>query len=92
MSRKYAPLKVPQWLTKPSASWTEHGGIQRAVAVLKTEAKLLRKEGFALQPNALMVVARALSESINRGHGKAEAESLRWAERDADASLPAQER
>lgn len=92
MSRKYAPLKVPQWLTKPSTGWMERGGIQRAVAVLKTEAKLLRKEGFALQPNALMAVARALSESINRSHGKAEAESLRWAERDADASLPAQER
>jgi hypothetical protein len=76
-------FKIPTWLTKPSDSWTEVCGVRRAVAALRTEAKLLRKEGFDLQPKALMRVAAALSASIRKGEPVSEAETLNWTERAA---------
>lgn len=85
-----AQPKPPLWLTKPVQNRLENYGMRRAIAVLRHEAKILRKEGFALQPAALMRVARALSASIKHADPSSEAESLGWAERTA-AAWPEQE-
>lgn len=74
------PLKIPLWTQSPAANWTESRGMERAIAVLKTEAALLRREGFDLQPKALLRVAEALK--VSRGGATSEAESLEWARRD----------
>ena len=80
--RKRKPLKLPQYTMAPSRDWTENAGLRRAVAVLKTEAAILRREGFALQPKALMRVAAALTEANRKGSTTGEAYALDWARRD----------
>lgn len=81
------PLKVPKFTTKPSRDWTESAGLRRAVTVLRTEAALLRREGFDLQPKALLRVAAALVEAHRQGSTTGEAASLDWVRRD-DATAP----
>lgn len=76
--RRAATFKAPAWTAKPSTDWTERQGMRRAIAVLRTEAKLLRKEGFKLQPDALMRVAKALALSAQRQGAQAEADALMW--------------
>lgn len=76
------PLKVPKHTMAPIRDWTEEAGLRRAVAVLKTEAALLRREGFDLQPNALLKVAAALAEAKRRGSTTGEAYALDWVRRD----------
>ena len=84
---KRKPLKIAKYTLSPSANWTERAGIKRAVAVLKTEATLLRREGFDLQPRALLRVAAALEEANRLGSKTGEAIWLDWSIRD-EASLP----
>lgn len=81
------PLKVPKYTMAPSRDWTESAGLRRAVAVLKTEASLLRREGFDLQPKALLRVAAALAEANRRGSTTGEAYALDWVRRD-EATAP----
>lgn len=81
------PLKVPKYTLAPSLTWTERAGLHRAVIVLKTEAALLRREGFDLQPKALLRVAAALSEANRRGSTTGEAYALDWVRRD-EATAP----
>jgi hypothetical protein len=71
----------------PSRDWTENAGLRRAVAVLKTEAAMLRREGYDLQPKALLKVAAALAEANRRGSTTGEAYALDWARRD-EATAP----
>lgn len=80
-------LKVPKFALAPSLSWTEKVGMRRAVAVLKVEAALLRREGFELQPNALRRVAAALAEACRQGSTTGEAYALDWTRRD-QATMP----
>ena len=80
-------LKVPKYTLAPSRDWTESAGLRRAVAVLKTEAALLRREGFDLQPKALLRVAAALTLANTRTSTSGEAYALDWARRD-DATAP----
>lgn len=79
------PLKIPAWAMAPSTRWIEAGGMQRAIAVLKTEAALLKREGFELQPKALLRVAMALAEANRKGGTTGEADSLDWKSRDEAA-------
>jgi hypothetical protein len=81
------PLKVPKYTMAPSRDWTENAGLLRAVAVLKTEAALLRREGYDLQPKALLKVAAALAEANRRGSTTGEAYALDWVRRD-EATAP----
>lgn len=81
------PLKVPKFALAPSTNWTEQAGLRRAVAVLKTEASLLRREGFDLQPKALLRVAAALAEANRRGSTTGEAYAMDWVRRD-EATVP----
>jgi hypothetical protein len=85
------PLKVPKFALTPSTNWTESAGMRRAVAVLKTEAAMLRREGFDLQPKALMRVAAALAEANRRGSTRGEADVLEWVKRD-EATAPQEPR
>ena len=52
------------------------------MAVLKTEAAILRREGYDLQPKALMRVAAALTEANRKGGTTGEAYALDWVRRD----------
>jgi len=79
-SRK--PLKVPKYTLSPSRDWKEKAGLMRAVAVLKTEAAMLRREGYILQPKALLRVAAALALANNRDSTTGEAYALDWVRRD----------
>lgn len=76
------PLKVPRFAMAPSTNWTEQAGLRRAVAVLKTEAEMLKREGYKLQPAALLRVAAALAEANRRGSTTGEAYALDWVRRD----------
>lgn len=77
--------KIPKRLTRPVDAWTEVYGMRRAIAVLRHEAKILRKCGMSGKADDLMRVARALSASINRGAPSSEADALQWAVRSAAA-------
>lgn len=85
--RARRPLKVPKYTMAPSRDWTESAGLRRAVAVLKTEASLLRREGYDLQPRALLRVAAALAEANRKGSMTGEASALDWMRRD-EATAP----
>jgi hypothetical protein len=74
-------VKIPLYLTKPSTDWSERAGMRRAIAVLRTEAAVLRKQGFLLQPAALLKVVVALQRATAKPAGTAEAETLDWAAR-----------
>jgi hypothetical protein len=75
-------LKVPTYTMAPSSGWTEGAGLRRAVAVLKTEAAILRREGYTTEPTALLRVAAALSKANRRGSTTGEATVLNWVLRD----------
>jgi len=85
--RARKPLKVPKYTLAPSRDWTESAGLSRAVAVLKTEAAMLRREGYDLQPKALLRVAAALALANNRSSTTGEAYALDWVSRD-EATAP----
>ena len=87
LPRKRKPLKLPMYTMVPSRDWMESSGLRRAVTVLKTEAAILRREGFDLQPKALMRVAAALTEANRRGSTTGEAGALDWLRRD-EATVP----
>ena len=78
--RSRNPLKVPKFALAPSTNWLEQPGLRRAIAVLKTEASLLRREGLDNQAKALRRVAAALDEADRSTTG--EAHALDWARRD----------
>ena len=82
LPRKRKPLKVPKYTMAPSRDWTETAGLRRAVAVLKTEAAVLKREGYDLQPKALLKVAAALTEANRKGSTTGEAYALDWLRRD----------
>ena len=90
LPRKRKPLKLPKYTMTPSRDWTESAGLRRAVAVLKTEAAILRREGFELQPKALMRVAAALTEANRRESTTGEAAALDWVRRD-EATVPSED-
>lgn len=74
-------MKIPKYLEAPSTNWTERAGMRRAIAVLKAEAAVLKKQGFALQPAALRRVAAALQATIVKQGARAEADTLQWHQR-----------
>ena len=89
-ARVRKPLKLPKYTMAPSRDWTENAGLRRAVAVLKAEAAILRREGYDLQPKALMRVAAALTEANRKGSTTGEAYALDWVRRD-EATAPAED-
>lgn len=76
------PIKVPKYTMAPIRDWTERSGIKRAVAVLKIEAAVLKREGYDLMPKALLKVAAALAEANRLGSTTGEAYALDWVRRD----------
>ena len=84
LPRKRKPLKVPKYTMAPIRDWTETAGLRRAVAVLKTEAAVLKREGYDLQPKALLKVAAALTEANRKGSTTGEAYALDWLRRESD--------
>lgn len=71
-------VRIPASLCKPAQSWTEFYGVRRAIAVIDTQAKFLRRAGDKESAKQLWFVADALRKTIAKPVATAEAVSLRW--------------